>query len=78
MDYPMTVQNGHFFQGKPKVYLFNLSKDPKELRPLENEELEIELWHHLEAWQEEREPGVADGYTEQTNRAYQRFETWLL
>ena len=35
MDYPMTVQNGHFFQGKPSIYMFNLSKDPKELRPLE-------------------------------------------
>ena len=70
MDYPMTVQNGHFFQGKPSIYMFNLSQDPKELRPLENEELETELRQHLEAWQEEREPGVADGYTEQTNRAF--------
>lgn len=70
MDYPMTVQNGHFFQGKPSVYVFNLSKDPKELRPLEKDELETEIRGQLEAWQEEREPGVADGYTEQTNRAF--------
>ena len=66
----MTVQNGHFFQGKPSVYVFNLSKDPKELRPLENEDLELGLRGQLKMWQEKREPGVADGYTEQTNRAF--------
>ncbi len=70
VDYPMTIQNGHFFQGTPKTYVFALSKDPKELRPLENEELETELWQQLEEWQEQREPGIADGYTNQTNRAF--------
>ena len=72
VDYPMTVQNGHFFQGTPKTYMFNLSKDPKELRPLESEVLETELWQQLEAWQEQREPGIADGYTDQTNRAFMK------
>lgn len=44
--------------------------DPKELRPLESMELKQELSSQLEVWQERREPGIADGQTSQTNRAF--------
>ena len=70
LDYPMTIQNGNFFQGASKSYVFNLSTDPKELRPLEAIELKQELNSQLDVWQERREPGIADGQTSQTNRAF--------
>lgn len=70
LDYPMTIQNGSFFQGKSNSYVFNLSTDPKELRPIESAELETALTQQLNRWQEQREPGIADGQTSQTNRAF--------
>ena len=70
VDYPMTVQNGHFFQGTPKTYVFDLSQDPKELHPLENEKARDGTVATTGILARTREPGIADGYTDQTNRAF--------
>jgi arylsulfatase A-like enzyme len=79
LDYPMTIQNGHFFQGEPTTHLFDLSIDPKEVNPLlsneadpdtEHAAIQLELSKELEAWQATRPLGIADGKTQQTNRAF--------
>ena len=75
----MTIQNGHFFQGEPTTHLFDLSIDPKEVNPLRSNEadqdtehaaIQLELSKELEAWQATRPLGIADGKTQQTNRAF--------
>jgi arylsulfatase A-like enzyme len=79
LDFPMTIQNGHFFQGEPTTHLFDLSVDPKEVNPLlsneagqdaQNETIRAELSTELETWQSTRPLGIADGKTQQTNRAF--------